>query len=161
MSASFTTWCSVRTQSSVPLVALEWLFEQAFGMLLRCRLLPPSVPGNAKISVDSFKAGILIWVLLYCYRWCCVSFPFPPVVQPLQLFGWQWCLYSSPLPSLARHRWTCLCWAGSTSRLSRAAKSQGCEGRDASLQDEAELRGCCRTQWLGFHHACDELCVAV
>lgn len=45
--------------------------------------------------------------------------------------------------------------------LSRAAKSQGGEGRDASLPDEAELGGCHGTRWLGFRHACDELSVAV
>lgn len=70
-------------------------------------------------------------------------------------------VHSSPLHSLARHDRIFLCCAESTSMLSRAAKSQRCEGRDASLLAEIELSVYGRTWWLGFHHACDKLAVAV
>lgn len=98
-----------------------------------------------------------------CCRCCRVSFPFPPVVQPGQHLGSCKALVSAQLPSTlpGQQHCTCLCCAEAASMLSRAAKSQGGEGRDASLPDEAELGGCRGTRWLGFRHACDELSVAV
>lgn len=71
----------------------------------------------------------------------------------------QWVLCSSPLPSLARHRRTRRRRA-ERSPAARGCHSTGCEGRDASLRDEAELSACGGTQWLGFHHAWDEFCLA-
>lgn len=150
--------------SSVPLVSLQRLFGRAFGMplgLLWCRLLSPSVPGNAKIPVESSRGGTVMWVLLYCCRCCCVSFPFPPGVQPGQRFGSCEAVgpVQPPLPSLARHRRTQHRRAERSPAV-RGCHGTGCEGRDASLRGEAELGACGGTQWLGFHHAWDEFCLA-